>query len=299
MINGGPYPNGRNQESSSEAIAAYEAVALYGDVLYTQWGASDSITEKFNDEASIAGSVRDMGRLLLATELRSADRYWHVRKDGPRIYPKEYQPLVVGMLWSLMAQFQTWFGSAPFLGYGIQLMPLTPIAEKRDEIKWANDVYPIMKESCDAAQDCQDQGWSILLRGLQATIGDKVNALAELIEIPKAAFLSAGGNGHSLTNTIWWIATRPDTQIMLSDDDDEDDKTDNNKEDKDDEEFRQRCRLCSPKECQSVLNRCPLPGAPFLCLEGNSVGGCSQLPWDVTEGSGSGCLECCEVEAGC
>ena len=27
---GDPYPNGRNQESSAEAIAAYEAVALYG-----------------------------------------------------------------------------------------------------------------------------------------------------------------------------------------------------------------------------------------------------------------------------
>lgn len=31
-IDGKPYPNGRNQESSSEAISAYEAVALFGDV---------------------------------------------------------------------------------------------------------------------------------------------------------------------------------------------------------------------------------------------------------------------------
>ena len=30
---GKPYPNGRNQESASESIAAYEAVALYGDVM--------------------------------------------------------------------------------------------------------------------------------------------------------------------------------------------------------------------------------------------------------------------------
>jgi hypothetical protein len=32
-LSGKPYPNGRNQESASEAIAAYEAVALYGDVM--------------------------------------------------------------------------------------------------------------------------------------------------------------------------------------------------------------------------------------------------------------------------
>lgn len=28
-----PYPNGKNQESSSEAVAAYEAIALYGKVM--------------------------------------------------------------------------------------------------------------------------------------------------------------------------------------------------------------------------------------------------------------------------
>ena len=32
-IGGKPYPNGRNQESVSEAISAYEAVALYGEVM--------------------------------------------------------------------------------------------------------------------------------------------------------------------------------------------------------------------------------------------------------------------------
>jgi len=32
-IQGKPYPNGRNQESASEAIAAYEAVALYGQAM--------------------------------------------------------------------------------------------------------------------------------------------------------------------------------------------------------------------------------------------------------------------------
>jgi endoglucanase Acf2 len=83
-----PYPNGRNQESVSEAIAAYEAVALYGDVL------SDIIT---NDENGMhrdnALRVRDIGRLLMATEVRSAKTYWHVQSPNTpgvsRIYPGE------------------------------------------------------------------------------------------------------------------------------------------------------------------------------------------------------------------
>ena len=32
-VGGQPYANGRNQESSSEAIAAYEAIALYGSAM--------------------------------------------------------------------------------------------------------------------------------------------------------------------------------------------------------------------------------------------------------------------------
>ena len=105
---GTPYPNGRNEESSSEAISAYEAVALYGEV-------SASI---YRDDIDIDGRVyydnslrlRDMGRLLLATEIRSAKTFWHVQSPGApgvsRIYPEAYTPKVVGMLWSMLAQEQ-------------------------------------------------------------------------------------------------------------------------------------------------------------------------------------------------
>ena len=110
---GTPYPNGRNEESSSEAISAYEAVALYGEV-------SASI---YRDDIDIDGRVyydnslrlRDMGRLLLATEIRSAKTFWHVQSPGApgvsRIYPEAYTPKVVGMLWSMLAQEQVMWES--------------------------------------------------------------------------------------------------------------------------------------------------------------------------------------------
>lgn len=43
---GDPYPNGRNQESSAEAIAAYEAVALYGLGASAVFGDSDDPADK-------------------------------------------------------------------------------------------------------------------------------------------------------------------------------------------------------------------------------------------------------------
>jgi endoglucanase Acf2 len=73
--------------------------------------------------------IRDMGRLLLATEIRSAKTYWHVQQPFTsgvtRVYPSAYQPKVIGMIWSMLAQEQTWFGNEPWKSYGIQLMPLT------------------------------------------------------------------------------------------------------------------------------------------------------------------------------
>ena len=41
-----------------------------------------------------------------------------------RVYPEGYSPSVVGMLWSDLAQLQTFFGGDAFLCYGIQMMPV-------------------------------------------------------------------------------------------------------------------------------------------------------------------------------
>lgn len=99
-LGGQPYLNGRNQESSSEAIHAYEAIGLYGAVMVHAFGDGVSSSVIDNDNAVVSSRVRDMGRLLTATELRSARRYWHVsRGDESRsVYPESYKPYVVGMV---------------------------------------------------------------------------------------------------------------------------------------------------------------------------------------------------------
>ncbi len=62
-----------------------------------------------------------------------------------------------------MAQFQTWFGNAPHLAYGIQLLPLTPVSERRDALDWITQLYPSFAESCSNAPECKDQGWCVIL----------------------------------------------------------------------------------------------------------------------------------------
>ena len=212
-IQGNPYPNGRNQESSSEAIAAYESVALFGEVAAEVYRGSADPEDGSLLEAS--ERIRDMGRLLMATEIRSAKTYWHVQAPNTpgvsRIYPAAYQPKVVGMLWSLLAQEQTWFGSEQWKSYGIQLMPLTVAAEQRDPPSWVREMLPAFNESCATNPTCEEQGWSVMVLTCLATVGQWQEAREGTLALPDSVFENAGGNGHSRTNTLWYIATRDAT----------------------------------------------------------------------------------------
>lgn len=203
-----PVPNGKNQESSSEAIAAYEGVALFGQVMEGIWR-----KDKDAQKAATSQQIADVGRIMTATELASAKRYWHVPpgndNDGPaRIYPEGYSQHAVGIMWQTMAQFGTWFGAQPYLPIGIQLLPLTPISEERDDLPWMNSIYEPFKKGCQADPQCPNSGWAVLEVAALATIGYGPKAAEELKQLPDDVFEDAGGNGHSRTNTLWFIATR-------------------------------------------------------------------------------------------
>jgi hypothetical protein len=149
---------------------------------------------------------------MTATELTAARTYWHVSRSPEnafKIYPTSYTPQVVGIVWEMMAQFQTWFGKAPYLMYGIQQLPITPVSEQRDEVDWAKEAYPEFSDSCESQVGCTDSGWSVLQQTMLATVGHPKLALERVMAMPSGNFDGAAGDGHSLSNTIWYIATRP------------------------------------------------------------------------------------------
>eukprot|EP00457_Paulinella_chromatophora_P001814 gb/GEZN01001816.1/.p1 GENE.gb/GEZN01001816.1/~~gb/GEZN01001816.1/.p1 ORF type:complete len:892 (+),score=103.73 gb/GEZN01001816.1/:400-2676(+) len=228
-------PNGRNQESSSEAIHAYEAVALFGQVLAGRAGvggstgiALDDIQEDIVTLCQLGDRVEQIGRVLLSTELSAAQIYWHVRKNPApncvatknkqpcRVYPASYRPMAVGMLWSFMANFQTWFGPEAWKSYGIQLMPLTVAAGARDDPEWVKEMLPEFTESCLADPICVKEGWSILVHACQGTIGQWQMGWKGIMALNSSVFTTAGGNGHSRTNSLWYIASRPDPNTSVA-----------------------------------------------------------------------------------
>ncbi|CAN0333591.1 unnamed protein product, partial [Hapterophycus canaliculatus] len=84
-----PQSNGKSQESVSESINAYYGVYLLG------LAAGDK-------------GLRDWGRVLLATELRSARKYWQMPR-GNGVYDYFFSSRrMVGMVASLEAVQLTW-----------------------------------------------------------------------------------------------------------------------------------------------------------------------------------------------
>ena len=69
---------------------------------------------------------------------------------------------------------------------------------------------PQFESSCSADKNCGPQGWSVLVYAAQAEIGLWQQAWSNLQALNDTVFEEAGGNGHSRTNSLWYIATRPD-----------------------------------------------------------------------------------------
>jgi len=363
-----PYLNGKNQESSSEAIAAYESVALYGQVMKKAWQDSNEF-----DKMVIADEVLKVGQMMAATEIRSAQKYWHIkRKTHPDedVVPRVYTQNVVGILWSTMAQFGTWFGTSPYLPYGIQLLPLTPISEERDELDWVNEMYYPFSRACADFHQCTESGWAVLQLGILATVGYADAAAARVKELLPASYENAGGNGQSKSNTIWYIATRPNVTNPVEMDPSDvrgheeirpapvfqltdchspktctsdilsrqagkytcreridymihsmgnsqweacsmvaaefssecgaclpgstssTNTTSGENTSKPEKSHAAECPACSLEQCESDLNRCPAYERSFVCTAGPSRGGCSGNPWILGH---EHCHSCCEM----
>ncbi|OJF10155.1 glycosyl hydrolase, partial [Couchioplanes caeruleus] len=98
-----PFADGNNQESSSEAVAAWEAV--------TRWGIVSG------DE-----QLTTYGVTHYALEAATARRYW-LGEVGER--PAGYAHTVAGIVWDAKIDYATWFDPRPESVLGIQLLPLT------------------------------------------------------------------------------------------------------------------------------------------------------------------------------
>ncbi|CAM9532890.1 unnamed protein product, partial [Ascophyllum nodosum] len=178
-----PQGNGKSQESVSESINAYFAVYLLG-------------------LATGDNRTRDWGRVLLALELRAARKYWQM-PDGNGVYDSFFSShRMVGVVASLEAVQLTWFGGNVEYVHCINMLPFTPITEELLQRDFVEQEWPVL-ETAFVNRTPAPQ-WAGFI------------ALAAAVVMPLEAWVNITetdvfDSGNSKTNSLYWIATRPQT----------------------------------------------------------------------------------------
>ncbi|KAG4123625.1 hypothetical protein ERO13_D11G338033v2 [Gossypium hirsutum] len=169
------FADGRNQESTSEAVNGLNSAALMGLA--------------YGDTHLVA-----TGSTLTAHVIQAAQTWWHV-KEGDNLYGEEFTR--ENRVWS-------WFAPPDWreCRLGIQLLPLLPISEILfSDIEYtrqlANWTLPAL------GRDVVGDGWKGFVYALEA-IYDKESALEKIRN------LSGLDDGNSLTNLLWWVHSRGD-----------------------------------------------------------------------------------------
>lgn len=178
------FTDGRNQESTSEAVNAYYSAALLG-LAY--------------EDNHLTG----IGSTLAALEILSAKTWWHVRKEDD-LYGKEFtrKNRLVGILWANMRDSKLWFAPAEWKAcrLGIQVLPISPITETlfsdadfaRDVVEWASPSLSLSGVG---------ENWKDFVYALKG-IYNYTNALNKIRK------LKVHDDGNSLANLLWWIHSR-------------------------------------------------------------------------------------------
>lgn len=184
------FADGRNQESTSEAVNAYYSAALMG----LAYGDTQLVS---------------LGSTLAAFEIHSAQTWWHV-KEGDNMYEADFtkENRVVGVLWANKRDSGLWFAPPDWkeCRLGIQVLPLLPITEVLfSNMKFVRELVNWVLPSL--GRDGVGEGWKGFVYALEG-IYDKESAVENMKR------LNGFDDGNSKSNLLWWIYSR-------SDDDDE------------------------------------------------------------------------------
>jgi len=174
----------KNQESTSEAINAYYAMYLLGKVL----GDYD---------------IEQMGRILLATEIRSAKTYWHMSSSNS-VYdyaPEFKQNKMVGIIWETAANYDTWFGTNLEFIHCIQMMPFTPIMRQVLDTDFIKQDYQVLQQALTRSKPVLTEGWRGFIY-MAHSIFDRQQARKEIDT------LSSYDDGNCRTNTLYWVISQ-------------------------------------------------------------------------------------------
>jgi endo-1,3(4)-beta-glucanase len=161
-----PFADGNNQESSSEAVAAWNGLAA--------WAAAA-------DDDALAREARWM----LSAEANSARAYWLDFDTTAEPYA-DYERSVVGIVWDGKRDYGTWFSAERSAILGIQLLPLSPVTDASGSNYLAGDPERIRANVAEAGEPGQFADYILMYRSLAGS-EDAAAALRAAADLPDSA----------------------------------------------------------------------------------------------------------------
>ncbi|KAK4279968.1 hypothetical protein QN277_011657 [Acacia crassicarpa] len=180
------FADGRNQESTSEAVNAYYSAALMGLA--------------YGDTHLVA-----TGSTLAALEIHAAQMWWHVKEEDT-LYEQDFtkENRVVGVLWANKRDTGLWFAPREWREccLGIQVLPLLPITEALfSNVKYVKELVGWTLPALN--REGVAEGWKGFVYALEG-VYDKERALEKIRN------LTGFDDGNTYTNLLWWIHSRGD-----------------------------------------------------------------------------------------
>lgn len=187
------FTDGPNQQSVSEAVNAYYAVALYGKAIH-------------NKELLL------WGQFLTAREIQAAQLYWQVRDDSP-IYDEAFRKYnkVVANLWGSKVDANAFFipCHAEYrcgleYSFGIVMLPFTAMTTALLDKKWLTQAYPVINTIMTNGYGVIPDSWRwLLLKGVAGVLSKQQRE--DYFQQVLDSTLDEYDNGDSKTNTLLFL----------------------------------------------------------------------------------------------
>ncbi|KAL3919105.1 MAG: hypothetical protein SGILL_003921 [Bacillariaceae sp.] len=179
-----PFFDGKDQESTSEAMNFYYSLYLWG-------------------RASNDSDLETRGRLMMKVGKRSMGQYL-LMEDSNTVHEQIVPNKVVGIFFENKVDYTTWFGNNREYMHGIQMIPVSPINEFSRTDTFVREEWEAVLSSLDLVanpEDYRNNAWQSLLFSNFAVI-DKGEAMNQLSK-------STMDGGLSRAWALYFAASRP------------------------------------------------------------------------------------------
>lgn len=177
-----PFADGNNQESSSEAVSAWNGLA--------RWGA-----------VSGSRATEQLGDWLLANEAVSAQR--DVLDPDLRAFPG-FEHTIVSLNWGGKRDHATWFSADPAAPAGIELIPMPAVATGYVAAGGKRQIARVLAEAVPEGDYAVQFGDYLLMYRALASGSEAKAALAAAEELPAEDI----DTGNTRSYLLAWIMSR-------------------------------------------------------------------------------------------